>query len=128
LFDPGVHVSVGKNLFNQLVEKYISKARVILLAKLSTRARHIIVTEKLLSKGLELISVTTFGFDKLLSRQVPRYRLLSQDEIDRFLKEKLVTKQQLPLMMRDDAICLFAGWKPGDVLMIDATDSVRLVV
>lgn len=48
---------------------------------------------------------------------VPKYKILSNDEKNKVLEKQLISKQQeIPNILKDDAMVIWLGAKPGDIL------------
>ncbi len=74
--------------------------------------------------NLQLMWIKQLQFNPTKHEQVPKHERLSSEEGMELLKKyDLASKQQLPILLRDDVIARYYNYKAGDIIKITNTAS-----
>ena len=72
--------------------------------------------------NLQIMYTKQFMFNPTKHSLVPKHTKLPEDEINDIVKYyALSSKNQLPIILKDDAIVRYYNFKPGDVIKIEST-------
>ena len=104
-----------------------TKAQASLFKDLAAEMDHLILFTKGASAHADLVldkmraRVECFTYediavDKLSSRLVPRYQVLTEGDVRRLEETHRLPREKFPVMLRDDPIAKYLGFRPGDVL------------
>ena len=63
-------------------------------------------------------------FDILKHELVPKFTILSKEEVEALRQTYGIRKEHLPWIRKSDPICKVLGAKPGDVLKIERNSDV----
>jgi DNA-directed RNA polymerase subunit H len=63
-------------------------------------------------------------FDILKHKLVPKFTILSKEEVEALRQTYGIRKEHLPWIRKSDPICKVLGAKPGDVLKIERNSEV----
>jgi DNA-directed RNA polymerase subunit H (RpoH/RPB5) len=75
----------------------------------------------------EFFSHDDISVDKLQSRLVPRYKVLSEEDICVLEKRLKLSRHKLPIMLRADAMCHYLGFRKNNVIMAIDYNTFRIV-
>ena len=77
---------------------------------------------------IEVLSLSEIKIPKMESRLVPRYRILTEEEIVAAEKKRCTTRLRFLPMFREDAIARYMGYPEGTVLLNTDSQELRLVI
>jgi len=75
----------------------------------------------------EVITAADIVFDKCSSVLVPTYRIIEEKEVQIMLKSRVMSRECMAKMKRNDAMARYLGFRPGTVVFAKETDTYRLV-
>ena len=117
-------LSVGIHTFRHILEKY-SGENIVLVANITPQC-NLLLDEY--DTCVEIIDVDMFLFEKYLSRLVPMYIKLSEEEIIRTMKKLCINRSQFSKITPKDPIVYILGLRTGDVVKIKNQQKWRVVI
>ena len=121
-------VNIGKNNMNTLLDFSTTNVCNHVIIYADTVSPHAIIVLESSQCTTEVVNRSDVEFDKCRNILVPTYRKLTEREVADLLKKHAVKKEQLPSMLRSDAMARYLGFQVGDVVLAVETTTYRLVV
>jgi DNA-directed RNA polymerase subunit H (RpoH/RPB5) len=125
VLNPKIKPSTIKTIIEEIREQCpYQNLELIIVLKVKPNNTILKIEKEKLGLNIQIMWCKQLQFNITRHTLVPKHIKCSQDEVDELLKKyMLVSKTQLPILLRDDPVARYYNYKSGDVIKIFSTNT-----
>ena len=111
-----LETSLNKQVATELLQSMAgSGTYIFIVANLTSQAKEVLTQTEV---RVEFLQPSDVAFNKMEHQYVPRYRVLTEEEVLALEKKYFATRDKFPVILESDPVCRYMGFRPGQVLEI----------